>query len=90
MQTHFWAALCTTLAVIPTMRRRRQAGRIVNISSIGGKISVPHLVPYSANKLTILNERAAEQNNEIAEAEPAMALTQSSSTETGPSASKTS
>ncbi len=42
MRTHFWGPLYTTLAVLPEMRRRR-AGRIVNISSIGGKIGVPHL-----------------------------------------------
>ena len=31
----------------------RGAGRIVNISSIGGKIGVPHLVPYSASKFAL-------------------------------------
>jgi hypothetical protein len=39
--------LNTMLAVVPEMRERGD-GRIVNISSIGGKIAVPHLVPYSA------------------------------------------
>src|ERR687893_134487 len=34
--------------------RRRGEGRIVNISSIGGKISVPHLVPYSASKFALV------------------------------------
>jgi len=53
MKTHFWAPLYTTLAVLPEMRQRRQ-GRIVNISSIGGKISVPHLVPYSASKFALV------------------------------------
>jgi len=52
MKTHFWAPLYTTLAVLPEMRRRRE-GRIVNISSIGGKIGVPHLVPYSASKFAL-------------------------------------
>ncbi len=52
MKTHFWGPLYTTLAVLPEMRRRGQ-GRIVNISSIGGKISVPHLVPYSASKFAL-------------------------------------
>jgi short-subunit dehydrogenase len=40
------------LAVLPEMRRRRD-GRIVNISSIGGKIGVPHLVPYCASKFAL-------------------------------------
>jgi len=35
--------------------RQRQAGRIVNISS-GGKVSVPHLVPYSASKFALGNQ----------------------------------
>src|SRR5947209_6262267 len=46
MKTHYWGPLYTTLAVLPEMRRRR-AGRIVNITSIGGKVAVPHLVPYA-------------------------------------------
>ena len=53
MRTHFWGALNTTMAVLPEMRRRKN-GRIVNISSIGGKISVPHLVPYSASKFALV------------------------------------
>lgn len=53
MRTHFWGPLYATLAVLPEMRERRE-GRIVNISSIGGKISVPHLVPYSASKFALV------------------------------------
>lgn len=49
MATIFWGTLNTTFAVLPQMRQRKQ-GRIVNITSIGGKISVPHLVPYSCAK----------------------------------------
>ncbi|HVG32989.1 MAG TPA: SDR family NAD(P)-dependent oxidoreductase [Pyrinomonadaceae bacterium] len=53
MNTHFWGPLYATLAVLPEMRKRRD-GRIVNITSIGGKISVPHLVPYSASKFALV------------------------------------
>ena len=53
MQTHYYAPLYLTLAVLPEMRRRK-SGRIVNISSIGGKISVPHLLPYSASKFALV------------------------------------
>ncbi|MBA2341147.1 MAG: SDR family NAD(P)-dependent oxidoreductase [Pyrinomonadaceae bacterium] len=53
MRTHFWAPLYATLAVLPAMRKRK-AGHIVNISSIGGKISVPHLLPYSASKFALV------------------------------------
>lgn len=53
MNTHFWGPLYTTLAVLPEMRKRQQ-GRIINIASIGGKISVPHLLPYSASKFALV------------------------------------
>jgi NAD(P)-dependent dehydrogenase (short-subunit alcohol dehydrogenase family) len=52
MATHFWGPLYTTLAALPHMRRAG-ARRIVNISSIGGKIAVPHLLPYSASKFAL-------------------------------------
>lgn len=53
MQAHFWAPLNTIMAVLPSMRQRK-AGRIVNIASIGGKVAVPHLVPYSASKFALV------------------------------------
>jgi len=49
LATNFWGMLYPTLAVLPNMRQRR-AGRIVNITSIGGKLGIPHLLPYSASK----------------------------------------
>ncbi len=52
MLTHFWGPLYLMLAAMPHMRRAG-AGRIVNISSIGGKIGIPHLVPYSASKFAL-------------------------------------
>jgi short-subunit dehydrogenase len=52
MNLHFWAPLNMTLAVLPDMRQRRQ-GRIVNIASIGGRLSMPHLLPYSASKFAL-------------------------------------
>lgn len=53
MNTHFWGPLYTTLAVLPAMKARGE-GRILNVASIGGKISVPHLVPYSASKFALV------------------------------------
>ena len=53
MQAHLWGPLNTILSVLPSMRQRRQ-GRIINISSIGGKVAVPHLVPYSASKFALV------------------------------------
>ena len=49
MAINFWGMLNPTLEVLPGMRARG-TGRIVNITSIGGKISVPHLLPYSCAK----------------------------------------
>lgn len=53
MQVMFWGTVYASLAVLPQMRQRR-SGRIVNISSIGGKVAVPHLLPYSSAKFAIV------------------------------------
>jgi NAD(P)-dependent dehydrogenase (short-subunit alcohol dehydrogenase family) len=49
---YFWAPCDLTLQVLPHMRNQG-GGRIVNISSIGGKIGVPHLAPYCAGKFAL-------------------------------------
>jgi NAD(P)-dependent dehydrogenase (short-subunit alcohol dehydrogenase family) len=49
MGVMFWSGVYTTFEVLPQMRARHQ-GRIVNITSIGGKVSVPHLLAYGAAK----------------------------------------
>ena len=41
-----------SMPCLPAMRARRD-GRIVNVSSIGGRMSVPHLLPYSASKFAL-------------------------------------
>jgi NAD(P)-dependent dehydrogenase (short-subunit alcohol dehydrogenase family) len=53
MKTHFWGPLFMVLAVLPHMRNQG-GGRIVNISSIGGRVSVPHLLPYCASKFALV------------------------------------
>lgn len=53
MATHFYGALYSTLAALPHLRKQPGA-RIVNIASIGGKIAVPHLLPYSASKFALV------------------------------------
>jgi short-subunit dehydrogenase len=49
MGTMFWGTVYPTLLVIDEMKQRR-SGRITMITSIGGKVSVPHLVPYCCAK----------------------------------------
>lgn len=49
----FWGMLYPILAVLPTMREKR-AGQIVNITSIGSMISIPHMIPYSSAKFAAL------------------------------------
>lgn len=46
---HIWAPLHLTRAAIPHMKQAG-AGRVVNIASSGGKIAMPHLMPYSVSK----------------------------------------
>ncbi|HEY0786604.1 MAG TPA: SDR family NAD(P)-dependent oxidoreductase [Acidobacteriaceae bacterium] len=55
MESNYFGMVHTTLAVLPQMLSRsrtegRDPGAIVNITSIGGKVAVPHLLPYSASK----------------------------------------
>lgn len=68
MAVHFWGPLHTMLAAVPHLSAGGK-GRIVNISSIGGRVPVPHLAPYTASKfaLTGLSEalRAELQRNNI-------------------------
>lgn len=53
LRVHFWASLYASLEVIPEMKARG-CGRIVNIASIGGKIAVPHLLPYTVGKFALV------------------------------------
>ncbi len=53
LAVHLYGPLYATLAALPHMRQRR-AGRIVNITSIGGKMAVPHLLPYCTSKFALV------------------------------------
>ena len=52
MRLHFWAPFELISQIVPEMRIWG-GGRIVNISSIGGKIAVPHMASYSASKFAL-------------------------------------
>jgi NAD(P)-dependent dehydrogenase (short-subunit alcohol dehydrogenase family) len=49
MQVMFWGTVYTTMALLPQFLERK-SGRVVNITSIGGKVAVPHLLPYTCAK----------------------------------------
>jgi NAD(P)-dependent dehydrogenase (short-subunit alcohol dehydrogenase family) len=49
MAVMYWGAVHPTLAALSVMRRAGR-GRVINITSIGGKLPAPHLLPYTAAK----------------------------------------
>jgi len=49
MESNFFSGVHCALAALPQMLERR-SGTIVNIASIGGKVPVPHMLPYTASK----------------------------------------
>ena len=53
MATNFFAALYLSQYALPHMLQRR-SGAIVNISSVGGKLAVPHMLPYCAAKFALV------------------------------------
>lgn len=52
MRLHFWAPYELISQIVPEMRLWG-GGRIANISSIGGKVAMPHFAPYSASKFAL-------------------------------------
>ncbi|MEX0661904.1 MAG: SDR family oxidoreductase [Balneolaceae bacterium] len=65
MDVHTWGALNLINEVLPGMKRKK-VGRIINIISIGGMISYPHLLPYNVSKhaLSGLSKGVAAEINE--------------------------
>jgi NAD(P)-dependent dehydrogenase (short-subunit alcohol dehydrogenase family) len=80
MMLHFWAPYHIISEAIPHFRRRG-SGRIVNISSIGGKIAVPHMVPYTASKFALagfsdaIRAELARENIHVTTVTPGMMRT---------------
>lgn len=52
MRIHFWAPLQAMEAALPYLKRSGVA-RVVNISSIAGKVASPHLISYTASKFAL-------------------------------------
>jgi short-subunit dehydrogenase len=49
MDVMYWGVVHPVLGVLPAMRARRD-GSIAIVTSIGGRVSVPHLLPYAGAK----------------------------------------
>src|SRR5450432_2547826 len=52
METSFFGLVTATQAVLPQMRQRH-SGRIINISSISGRLALPGLAAYCAAKFAV-------------------------------------
>jgi short-subunit dehydrogenase len=48
MDSTFWGVVHTALAAMPLLRESR--GRVLAVTSVGGKLPAPHLLPYTAAK----------------------------------------
>lgn len=51
MEVNAFAPLRLTRLALPELRRR--GGRVLMVSSVGGKVAVPHLAPYSVSKFAL-------------------------------------
>jgi NAD(P)-dependent dehydrogenase (short-subunit alcohol dehydrogenase family) len=54
LDTHFWAPLHLIREALPYLRRAPGGARILNISSFGGRVGVPHLSAYSSGKFALV------------------------------------
>jgi len=80
MRLHFWAPFILTMQLVPHLRANG-GGRILNISSIGGKIAVPHMAAYSASKFALtglsdaLRAELSQDNIHVTTVNPGMMQT---------------
>jgi short-subunit dehydrogenase len=53
MNLMFWGPVNLTFAVLPHMKQQG-GGHIVNVTSVGGRVAIPHLLPYSCAKFAFV------------------------------------
>ncbi|MFI2619201.1 SDR family NAD(P)-dependent oxidoreductase [Streptomyces sp. NPDC018584] len=53
MRSIFYAALHTSLEALPYLKESASGGRLALISSVGGLLGVPHLLPYACAKSAV-------------------------------------
>ncbi len=51
-ETNVWGAIAVTKAALPHMRKQR-SGKIINMSSVSGRIGIPGFAPYAASKFAL-------------------------------------
>ncbi len=80
MNLHLYANIRATKKVLPHFRRRKN-GRIINICSMGGKVAVPHMLPYDTSKFALagfsqgLGSELAMENITVTTVYPALLRT---------------
>ncbi|MBC7396799.1 MAG: SDR family oxidoreductase, partial [Bdellovibrionales bacterium] len=52
LELHLFAVMQSVQLVLPHFRKQK-AGRIINICSMGGKVAVPHMLPYDTSKFAL-------------------------------------
>ncbi len=77
MKLHLYANISATKKVLPHFRRRKN-GRIINICSMGGKVAVPHMLPYDTSKFALagfsqgLTSELAMENISVTQSGPGL------------------
>jgi len=54
LDTHFWGPLYLTREALPYLKQAPGGARLLNVSSFGGRVGVPHLSAYSSGKFALV------------------------------------
>lgn len=53
MKIHLYATMNSIRVALPFLRQKTSGKRIVNICSMGGRVAVPHMLPYDTSKFAL-------------------------------------